>query len=67
MIKAPDLTDNAVGLIHTTGPKLTRLASKYGPLLPIVSELILRLDTPLDAHVKDCPMSSPRRRGCSTR
>ena len=29
VIKVSDFTDNAVGLIHTTGPKLRRLADKY--------------------------------------
>jgi hypothetical protein len=53
VIKASDFTDNAVGLIHTTGPKLGRLASKYRPLVPVLRELILRPDTPLAPHVKD--------------
>ena len=52
VIKASDFTDNAVGLIHTTGPKLSRLAKKYGPLVPVLRELILRPDTPLDSDVK---------------
>ena len=52
VIKASDLTDNAVGLFHTTGPKLPELAGKYRPLLPIVRELILRPDTPLEDDVK---------------
>jgi len=52
VIKASDFTDNAVGLIHTTGPKLTKLASKYRPLAPVLRELILRPDTPLDSAVK---------------
>jgi hypothetical protein len=53
VIKASDFTDNAVGVIHTTGPKLARLARKYGPLAPALRELILRPDTPLEADVKD--------------
>jgi (p)ppGpp synthase/HD superfamily hydrolase len=53
VIKASDFTDNAVGLIHTTGPKLTRLAGKYRPLVPVLRELILRADTPLEADVKE--------------
>ncbi len=53
MIKASDLTDNAVGIIHTTGPKLAKLADKYGPLVPALRELILRPDTPLETDVKD--------------
>lgn len=39
-------------MIHTTGPKLSRLARKYGRLVPVLRELILRPDTPLDADVK---------------
>jgi hypothetical protein len=53
VIKASDFTDNAVGIIHTTGPKLSRLARKYSPLVPPLRELILRPDTPLDADVKN--------------
>jgi (p)ppGpp synthase/HD superfamily hydrolase len=53
IIKASDFTDNAVGLIHTTGPKLRKLAGKYAPLVPVLRELIARPDTPLDADVKD--------------
>lgn len=52
VIKASDFTDNAVGLIHTTGPKLSKLAGKYRPLVPVLRELILRPDTPLDSDVK---------------
>jgi (p)ppGpp synthase/HD superfamily hydrolase len=52
VIKASDFTDNAVGVIHVTGPKLSRLARKYSPLVPVLRELILRPDTPLDADVK---------------
>ena len=52
VIKASDFTDNGVGLIHTTGPKIERLAAKYGPLVPVLRELILRADTPLDGDVK---------------
>lgn len=53
VIKASDFTDNAVGLIHTTGPKLEKLASKYAPLAPVPRQLILRSDTPLDTDVKE--------------
>jgi hypothetical protein len=52
VIKASDFTDNAVGIIHLTGPKLARLAAKYGSLVPALRELILRPDTPLEADVK---------------
>jgi hypothetical protein len=53
VIKASDFTDNAVGLFHTTGPTMSRLAGKYRPLAPVLRELILRPDTPLDPDVKD--------------
>jgi hypothetical protein len=53
VIKASDFTDNAVGLIHTTGPKLEKLAGKYAPLVPVLRQLILRPDTPLDDDVKE--------------
>jgi len=53
VIKASDFTDDAVGIIHTTGPKLSKLAWKYGPLVPTLRALILRPDTPLEADVKD--------------
>jgi hypothetical protein len=41
------------GLFHTTGPKLHALATKYRPLAPVLRELVLRPDTPLDQDVKD--------------
>ena len=53
MIKASDFTDNAVGIIHLTGPKLSKLAGKYGPLVPALRELILRPYTPLETDVKN--------------
>ena len=53
VIKASDFTDNGVGLIHTTGPRLDRLASKYAPLVPVLAELIGRSDTPLSDEAKD--------------
>jgi hypothetical protein len=52
VIKVSDLTDNAVGLFHTSGPSLPRRAAKYRPLLPVLRELILRPDTPLQDEVK---------------
>lgn len=52
VIKASDFTDNGVGIIHTTGPRVRRLAAKYGPMVPVLRELILRPDTPLDGDVK---------------
>jgi hypothetical protein len=48
VIKASDFTDNGVGLIHTSGPRLHKLAGKYAPLVPILRELISRPDTPLE-------------------
>ncbi len=47
-----DFTDNGVGLIHTTGPRVGKLAAKYAPLVPVLRELIARPDTPLDDDVK---------------
>jgi HD domain len=53
VIKASDFTDNGVGLIHTTGPRLDRLASKYAPLVPVLAEFIARTDTPLSDDAKE--------------
>jgi hypothetical protein len=53
VVKAADFTDNAVGLPYTTGPRLPELADKYRPLVPVLRELVLRPDTPLDQAVKD--------------
>jgi HD domain len=53
VVKVSDFTDNAVGLFHTTGPKVPELARKYRPLVPVLRELILRPDTPLPPEVKD--------------
>jgi hypothetical protein len=47
VIKASDFTDNGAGLIHTTGPRVPELARKYGPLVPVLREMITRPDTPL--------------------
>jgi hypothetical protein len=52
VIKASDFTDNGVGLIHTTGPRVAKLAAKYAPLVPGLRELIARPDTPLSETVK---------------
>lgn len=52
VIKASDFTDNGVGLIHTTGPALERLAGKYEPVVPVLRELIARPDTPLSEAAK---------------
>src|SRR5580693_5322141 len=53
VIKASDFTDNGVGLIHTTGPRVYRLAGKYAPLVPVLRDLVARPDTPLDDAVKE--------------
>jgi hypothetical protein len=52
VIKASDFTDNGVGLIHTSGPRLRTLAGKYAPLVPVLQELIALPDTPLDAAAR---------------
>ena len=52
VIKVSDFTDNGVGLIHTTGPRLRTLAAKYAPLVPVLREFIARPDTPLGAAAK---------------
>jgi hypothetical protein len=52
IIKASDFTDNGVGLIHTTGPRVAALAAKYAPLVPVLRDLIARPDTPLSGEVK---------------
>ena len=52
VIKASDFTDNGVGLIHTTGPRVSRLAAKYAPLVPVLREVIQLPDTPLSAAAR---------------
>jgi HD domain len=52
VIKASDFTDNGVGLIHITGPRVPKLAAKYAPLVPVLRELIALPDTPLDAAAR---------------
>ena len=52
VIKVSDFTDNGVGLIHTTGPRLERLAGKYQPVVPVLRELVARPDTPLSEAAK---------------
>lgn len=52
VIKISDFTDNGVGVIHTTGPKVVKAATKYAPLVPVLRELISRSDTPLSRDVK---------------
>jgi HD domain len=53
VIKASDFTDNGAGLIHTTGPRLHRLADKYAPLVPVLRDFIGRPDTPLSGAAKE--------------
>jgi hypothetical protein len=52
VIKVSDFTDNGVGLIHTSGSRLDRLAGKYAPLVPVLREMIARPDTPLSDQAK---------------
>lgn len=52
VIKISDFTDNGVGVIHTTGPKVVKAATKYAPLVPLLRQLISRPDTPLSGDVK---------------
>jgi hypothetical protein len=52
VIKISDFTDNGVGVIHATGPKVTSSATKYRPLVPVLRELVGRPDTPLSAEAK---------------
>jgi hypothetical protein len=52
VIKASDFTDNGAGLIHTSGPRHSKLAAKYAPLVPILRELISLPDTPLSPEAK---------------
>ena len=53
VIKLSDFTDNGVGLVHTIGPKVGKLAGKYLPLVPALRDLAARPDTPLDDAVKE--------------
>jgi (p)ppGpp synthase/HD superfamily hydrolase len=52
VIKLSDFTDNGVGIIHTTGPKVRKASAKYAPLVPQLREFALRDDTPLTPDVK---------------
>jgi hypothetical protein len=52
VLKASDFTDNGVGLMYTTGAKATKSARKYGPLVPVLADLIARPDTPLTCQAK---------------
>ena len=73
VIKVSDFTDNGVGVIHTTGAKAVRLASKYAPLVPVLATSSLA-QTPLSrrmsrsaslascAPLRNASRLSPRRR-----
>ena len=63
IIKASDFTDNGVGLIHTTGPRVPELAAKYAPLVSVLRDLIARPDTPLSGDVKTHIVSQLDRAG----
>lgn len=52
VIKVSDFTDNGVGVIHTTGPKVRSSATKYRPLIPVFRDLVTRPDTPLDERAR---------------
>lgn len=66
MIKAADLTDNGVGLMYISGPKLIRLAGKYRSLVPVLRELVLRPDTPSSLTSRtESPARSTTRRAVS--
>lgn len=52
VIKLSDFTDNGVGIIHTTGPKVRKASAKYAPLVPQLREFALRPDTPVEDEVK---------------
>lgn len=47
ILKISDFTDNATGLIYTTGPKVPRLARKYYPVIPVLRKALGRSDLPL--------------------
>jgi len=50
ILKLSDYIDNAAGIWYSIiGPRTTRLASKYLPLVPVFRELVARQDCPLDA------------------
>ena len=51
VIKLSDFTDNATGLIYTTGPKVQRSAIKYLPAVPILRSALDRPNFPLSRSV----------------
>lgn len=52
VLKLSDFTDNAVGVVYASGPKVRRAATKYRPLLPVLRDLVQRPDTPLDDQAR---------------
>ena len=52
VIKVSDFTNNAVGLMHASGPQVVRLATKYRPLVPVLQKIVLLPDTPLRVEFK---------------
>ncbi|KXK58618.1 phosphohydrolase [Micromonospora rosaria] len=52
VIKVSDFTDNGVGVIHAVGPRVAYWAAKYRPLVPVLRDLVARVDTPLSPPVK---------------
>lgn len=52
VVKLSDFTDNGVGIIHTTGPKVRKASAKYAPLVPQLRDFATRADTPLTDAVK---------------
>ena len=52
VVKLSDFTDNGVGIIHTTGPKVRKASAKYAPLVPQLRDFATRPDTPLTDAVK---------------
>jgi (p)ppGpp synthase/HD superfamily hydrolase len=51
VVKLSDFTDNATGLIYTTGPKVPKLAKKYVPIVPVLQRGLARADLPLEPAV----------------
>jgi (p)ppGpp synthase/HD superfamily hydrolase len=56
-IKFSDVTDNGLGVVHTTGAKVRRVALKYGPLVPALRRLVTLPDTPLDEPARQLVLS----------
>lgn len=52
MIKVSDFTDNAIGIIYTTGEKVPRLGAKYLPLIKVFRTALQRKDLPISPEVR---------------